>query len=55
VGKPADLTLFNPGGKTVLMEERLASKSANSPFLGAPLPGKILMTIVGGKVRHESE
>jgi dihydroorotase len=52
-GREADVTIFDPGAKWVFSEEQILSKSANSPFLGWELKGKVAATIVGGKVVHE--
>ncbi len=47
-GGPADLVLFDPKEKWIVKE--FASKSANSPFLGWEMTGKVKMTICGGKI-----
>ncbi|MCL2774365.1 MAG: dihydroorotase [Oscillospiraceae bacterium] len=49
-GKSADLTIFNVDEKFVYDKNQSYSKSRNTPFHGFELYGKILYTIVGGKV-----
>lgn len=48
VGRPADLVVFHPDA--VRQVDSFASKSWNSPFLGAQLYGKVRYTICDGKV-----
>ena len=50
VGKSADLTIFNIDEKFVYDKNQSYSKSRNTPFHGFELYGKILYTIVGGKI-----
>ncbi|MCG0276252.1 MAG: dihydroorotase [Thermosediminibacteraceae bacterium] len=50
-GSKADLVLFDPDEKWVV--QKFASKSANSPFLGMSLYGRVKMTICGGKIVYE--
>jgi dihydroorotase len=50
-GSPANLVLFDPGRRWV--PRSFASKSANSPFAGSELTGKVLMTIRDGEITHE--
>ncbi len=49
-GAVADITLIDPGLEWVVEAEKLASRSKNSPWLGARMKGKAVYTIVGGKV-----
>lgn len=46
-GKAADLVIFDP--KAQWTPEKYFSKSANTPFTGQKLHGKVLMTICGGE------
>lgn len=46
---PADLVLFDPDVPFVLDRSTLHSKSRNTPFDGARLQGRVLMTYVGGR------
>jgi dihydroorotase len=52
-GAPADLTIVDPEYEYVLEREDIHSKSANSPFIGRPLKGKNMLTMVGGKIVWE--
>ena len=47
-GAPADLVLFDADRQWTV--EGFESKSANSPFLGETLTGKVMYTVCGGKV-----
>lgn len=47
-GGPADLVLFNDN--ELFIVEKFCSKSANSPFIGEQLTGKVKYTICSGKV-----
>jgi dihydroorotase len=49
-GGPADLTIVDPEMEYVLNEGDLQSKSRNSPFLGKPLKGRNLLTMIGGSI-----
>lgn len=53
VGAPADLILFDAGAPIVVDASKLKSKSKNSPFDGRRLQGKVLLTIVDGRIVHE--
>jgi dihydroorotase len=50
VGAPADLILFDPDAPFVLDRTTLRSKSKNTPFDGARLQGRVVMTMVGGTI-----
>ncbi len=52
-GAPANLVLYDPDQKWV--PEIFASKSANSPFIGMELVGKVLATIHEGRISYEGE
>ncbi|MBI2856841.1 MAG: dihydroorotase [Chloroflexi bacterium] len=49
-GSVADLTVFDPEADWVVAESALASKGKNTPYMGATLRGKVMATLVGGKV-----
>jgi len=49
-GGPADITLADMGKKYILKESDMVSKGKNTPFYGRELAGRVLYTIVGGKV-----
>ena len=53
-GAPADLMLFDPGAPVVIDADALKSKSKNSPFDGRRLQGKVLLTVVGGRIVHDA-
>ncbi len=51
---PADLVLFDPSAPIIVDAARLKSKSKNSPFDGRRLQGRVVLTIVGGRVVHDA-
>jgi dihydroorotase len=55
VGADADVTLFDPDCEWVFDTHTSASKSLNSPFVGWPLKGRAMATIVGGKMAWVQE
>jgi dihydroorotase len=54
VGAPADITILDPGAKTIVDPSRFHSRSRNTPFGGWTLRGGPAMTVVGGAVVHRS-
>ena len=50
VGADADVIIVDPKVKWVVDASAFASKSRNTPFNGWKLSGKVLYTIVGGKI-----
>ncbi len=54
-GSEADITVFDPDLKYVIDKEKFYSKSRNTPFHGYHAAGKVLLTIVSGKVIHCDE
>ena len=50
VGADGDITVFDPNQEWVFDKESSASKSANSPFYGWTLKGKVTATVVAGKI-----
>ena len=54
VGAPADLVLFDADRPFVLDRSTLHSKSKNTPFDGARLQGKVLVTFVSGTPVYEA-
>jgi len=48
-GAAADLVLFDPEAGWKVTEDRLHSKSKNSPFDGRPVQGQVLRTVVDGR------
>ena len=49
VGRPADVTLIDPGLEWTVQPEAFASRSRNTPFGGWQLKGRAVRTIVGGE------
>lgn len=50
VGKMADITIFNAGINYTVDINKFASKNKNSPYHGYPVSGKVIATIVNGKI-----
>ncbi len=53
-GCPADLVVCDPNAPFVVDADKLISKSKNSPFDGRRLQGKVLMTMVGGRMAYRA-
>jgi dihydroorotase len=53
-GAPADLVLCDLGAPVIIDADKLLSKSKNSPFDGRRLQGRVLMTLVDGRVVHRA-
>ncbi|MBI2952965.1 MAG: dihydroorotase [Chloroflexi bacterium] len=49
-GAPADVAIFNPDEEWTVEPGRFASKGKNTPLAGMRLRGKVVCTIVAGKV-----
>ncbi|MGH8095336.1 MAG: dihydroorotase [Chthoniobacterales bacterium] len=49
LGRPADITLIDPGLEWTVDASAFQSASRNTPFDGWPLKGRAVRTIVGGK------
>lgn len=54
-GAPADLVLCDIGAPIVIDADKLLSKSKNSPFDGRRLQGRVLMTVVDGRIVHRAD
>jgi dihydroorotase len=52
-GAPADLVVFDRADRWLVTGETLRSKGKNSPLLGRELPGRVLVTIAGGRLAYE--
>lgn len=52
LGKSADFAILDQSRAWKITEETLNSKSKNSPFDGTPVEGRVLMTIVDGRIVH---
>jgi dihydroorotase len=47
-GEPANITVFDPTAAWQVVPAELASKSRNTPFVGVPLRGRVLHTVLHG-------
>lgn len=52
-GYDADITIFDPNMEYVYEKQSIVSKSKNTPFIGKKLKGKVMYTIVGGRIVYE--
>lgn len=48
VGEPANLVLVDPAARRTVEPSELASRSANTPYAGMELPGKVVATFLRG-------
>ncbi|MDH5243997.1 MAG: dihydroorotase [Chloroflexota bacterium] len=53
-GAPADLVVFDRADSWTVNPESLASRGKNSPLLGMSLPGRVLLTMAGGRTAYEA-
>lgn len=49
-GVPANLAIVDPEYEYILKVEDIQSKSKNSPFLGKPMKGQNMLTMIGGRI-----
>ena len=54
IGAPADVVVFDPVARSKVDRNAFHSKSRNSPFHGWELPGRVRLTLVGGRIVHEA-
>ncbi|MFZ5877237.1 MAG: dihydroorotase [Nitrospirota bacterium] len=54
VGAVADVTIFDPAAEWVVDPAAFRSKSRNTPFAGWKVRGRVIKTIVGGKVVYDA-
>jgi dihydroorotase len=52
-GAAADLVVFDRADGWKVTPESLISKGKNSPLIGRQLPGRVLLTIAGGRLAYE--
>jgi dihydroorotase len=50
VGEAADITVIDPQRRWHVDPRRLQSKSSNTPFGGREMRGRVLLTVVGGRI-----
>jgi dihydroorotase len=53
-GRPADLVVFDRSDTWHVAPDVLLSRGKNSPLMGKDLPGKVLLTIAGGRMASEA-
>ncbi|MCA9809386.1 MAG: amidohydrolase family protein, partial [Candidatus Dadabacteria bacterium] len=53
-GAPGDVVIFDADAPVKIDRTKFRSKSKNTPFNGWDLKGKVLYTIVGGKVVYSA-
>ena len=53
-GAPADLVVFDRSDGWMVTADALLSKGKHSPLLGMELPGRVLLTLAGGRVAQEA-
>jgi len=53
-GAPADLVVFDRGGRWTVTAVSLASRGKNTPLLGRELSGTVLFTLAGGRLAYEA-
>ena len=51
-GADADVTVFHPSEPWTVRASEFKSKGRNTPFEGWQLPGRVLLTIVGGRIAY---
>jgi dihydroorotase len=49
-GEPANLTVFDPTARWEVVPARLASRSRNTPYVGVPMVGRVIHTVLGGDI-----
>jgi dihydroorotase len=52
VGAPANITIFDPDQEWIVDSRRFVSKGKNTPFDGCQLRGKVMATVVDGKIAY---
>ncbi len=53
-GATADLVVFDRGDSWEVSRASLASRGKNTPLLGRSLPGRVLLTVAGGRIAYEA-
>lgn len=52
-GAAADLVVFDRADSWLVTPESLLSKGKNSPLIGRAIPGRVVLTIAGGRLAYE--
>ena len=55
VGEAADICVFNPSLRWRLSTDTMLSSGKNTPFLGRELCGRVVLTLVDGRIAFESK
>jgi dihydroorotase len=53
-GEPADLVVFDRSDRWTVLPDTILSRGKNTPVLGRSLPGRVLLTVAGGRVAYEA-
>jgi dihydroorotase len=53
IGAAADIAVIDPDAEWTVARDTIASKSLNTPWLGAKMRGACVMTLVAGKVAYQ--
>lgn len=53
VGVPADVAVFDPNHAWTVVADGLHSKSTNTPFVGQRMKGRVMLTLVDGRVVYD--
>ena len=51
-GAPSNLVVFDRGDRWTVSSEALRSRGKNTPLLGRELPGRVLLTVAGGRLAY---
>ena len=54
-GRAADVTVFDPEVEWMVEPSRFKSKGRNTPYAGSRLKGRILVTVVDGRIVHRAD
>ena len=54
VGARADVTVIDPAARWTIDPERFASRARNCPFAGREVKGRVVRTLVGGRVVYKA-
>lgn len=54
-GADADITVFDPSCRWTVLAAEFASKGRNTPFEGWEIPGRVVLTVVAGRICYRAE